>query len=402
MKALLHRHVWQHLPREWRRAALFHATALAAPRPTPKVDPTTPIIVCGALRAASGLGESARLCHEALKVAGLPVYGIDLTRLMMQPEDSPDFTFADGRALEGPGILILHVNSPVLPLAMLRLGSRLIRHKRIVGYWAWELPKLPSEWQHGVPFVHEIWVPSSFTAEAIRPMAAGRAVHVVPHPVKLGVHGQAAIRQAVDHPFTALTIFNAASSVARKNPLAPIMAFRRAFDDDESTRLIVKASNLSAFPESLRLIRNTVNSFNNVVLIEKVITRQELSALYRESDVVISLHRSEGFGLTIAEAMLRGIAVVATDWSGNVDFLKRGIGIPVPYNLIPAEDPQGTFHHPDMMWADADTEAAAKALRDLRNDPTLRRELGEAAAKFATQAWSTENYTRLVRPLLEL
>jgi glycosyltransferase involved in cell wall biosynthesis len=402
MKALLHHHVWQRLPREWRRALLFRATALVAPRPTAEVEPTTPIIVCGALRTASGLGESARLCHEALKVAGLPVYGIDLTALMMQPEDSPDFAFADGRALVGPGVLIFHINSPVLPLAMLRLGSRLVRQKRIVGYWAWELPKLPSEWQRGMPFVHEIWVPSTFTADAVKPMAAGRSVRVVPHPVTLGVHGHAAIRQVVDRPFTVLTIFNAASSVARKNPLASIMAFRCAFADEESTRLIVKVSNLSAFPESFRLIKNAVNSADNIVLIDRVMNRQELSALYEESDVVVSLHRSEGFGLTIAEAMLCGIPVVATDWSGNVDFFKPGIGIPVPYHLIPAKDPQGTYHHPDMMWADADVGAAAEALRDLRNDPTLRKELGDAAAKFAANAWGAENYTGMIRQHLGL
>ena len=402
VKALLHRHVWQYLPQEWRRAVLFRATALVAPRPTPEADPATPIIVCGALRTASGLGESARLCHDALRVAGLPVYGVDLAPLMMQPDDYSDFTFADGRALEGPGILIFHINSPVLPLAMLRLGSRVVRQKRIVGYWAWELPKLPSEWQHGVPFVHEIWVPSTFTANAVRPIAAGRSVHVVPHPVKLGTHGHAVVGQVADRPFTVLTIFNAASSIARKNPLAPIRAFRCAFADDKSTRLIVKASNLSAFPESFRLIKNAVNSAHNIVLIDRVMSGRELSALYEDSDVVVSLHRSEGFGLTIAEAMLRGIPVVATDWSGNVDFLTPAIGIPVPYHLIPAEDPQGIFHHPDMMWADADVEAAAAALQDLRCDPTLRKGLGDAAAKFAANAWSPENYASAVRRHLGL
>jgi len=337
-----------------------------------------------------------------LRVGGLPVYGIDLAPLMMQPEDCPDFTFADGRTLEGPGILIFHVNSPVLPLAVLRLGPRLVRQKRIIGYWAWELPKLPSEWQHGIPFVHEIWVPSTFTANAVERIAAGRSVHIVPHPVKLGMHGRAFIGPVADRPFTVLTIFNAASSVARKNPVAPITAFRCAFADDKSTRLIVKASNLSAFPESFRLIKNAVNSANNIVLIDRVMSRQELSALYEESDVVVSLHRSEGFGLTIAEAMLRGIPVVATDWSGNVDFLKPGIGIPVPYRLIPAEDAQGIFHHPDMMSADADVEAAAEALQNLHHDPMLRKEIGDAAAKFAASAWSAENYAGAVRQHLGL
>jgi glycosyltransferase involved in cell wall biosynthesis len=114
------------------------------------------------------------------------------------------------------------------------------------------------------------------------------------------------------------------------------------------------------------------------------------------------LHRSEGFGLTLAEAMSRGLPVVATNWSGNVDFLTPETGIPIPYRLIPAEDPQGTYHHPQMSWAAADIDAAASALRRLRGDPALCSRLGCAAARFAARAWSAEAFTAAVRHHLAL
>jgi hypothetical protein len=185
MKSLLHREVWQRLPQGPRQRALFGAATLLAPRPGREVLPSGPIIVAGALRTASGLGQSARLGYEALRLAGVEVFGVDLTAALMQPLDAADFDFADGSSLVGPGTLILHVNAPLVPLAFIRLGRRLVADKYVVGYWAWELPALPADWRHGIRFVHEVWVPSRFVAQAISSMSFGRPVRVVPHPVAL-------------------------------------------------------------------------------------------------------------------------------------------------------------------------------------------------------------------------
>jgi glycosyltransferase involved in cell wall biosynthesis len=402
VKSLLHHYVWQSLPRQWRRAALFQVTSLTAPRPTPNAPASLPIIVVGTLRTASGLGQSARLSHDALKAAGEAVLGLDITAGMMQPADLEDFSFVDGGKHRGPGTILLHINSPLVPLAMLRLGRDLVRGKRIIGYWAWELPSVPSEWHHGIPFVHEIWVPSAFTANAVRSLAADRPVHVVPHPVALMKAPRASILDATKRPFTVLTIFNAASSFARKNPLASIAAFQRAFGDDPSARLIIKASNLSVLPQGTDVLTENKRMAKNILLITETLSSYEMDKLYLESDVVLSLHRSEGFGLTLAEAMARGLPVVATNWSGNVDFVNDRTGILIPYQLVPAEDPQGTYHHPTMYWAEASVDAAAEALKDLRNDPELRQRLGQAGAAHAAHAWSIEAYAQRIRQLLSV
>lgn len=346
----LHRSVWQGLPYRWRRAALLNVAAIVAPRPSAGARAAAPIVVAGVLRTSSGLGQSARLCHDALKDTGATVYGVDLAATFRQPLDYREFEFADGRRLEGAGTVILHVNAPFVPLAMLRLGRRFVRNKRIIAYWAWELPRVPVEWRHGVSFVHDIWVPSDFTAKAVRSLAPDHGLAVIPHPSAIGCHPRTAAPRDDNRPFTVLTIFNMASGFARKNPCAAIRAFRQAFGDDRSVRLLVKYANEDAFREGVASLRIESAAAENIVLIGGTLRPPELAALYDQADVLLSLHRSEGFGLTLAEAMLRQIPVIATNWSGNTDFLTSETGIPIGYRLVPAQDPQQTYNHPDMVW----------------------------------------------------
>lgn len=402
MRTFLHRRLWQALPRKWRRSLLFRTTSLAVPRPPPKARPTGPLIVAGTLRTASGLGEASRLCHEALQHADLLVHGIDLTEWLMQSVDFPDYSFVDGQSLDGPGTVLLHVNAPLVPLALFKLGQRFLKDKYIVGVWTWELPHIPSDWRFGVPFVHEIWVPTTFVAEAVRPIANGRPVRVIPYPVAVKKPSTEVVARHDTCIFSALLIFDMASSFARKNPVASIDAFRKAFGDDPLARLIVKISNSEAFPSGLSLIRKAIGSARNIIVIDRRMSFAEMDALYRESNLLISLHRSEGFGLTIAEAMLRGLPTVVTNWSGNIDFVNTRNGFPVPYRLVSAQDIQGTYHHPDMKWADADIEAASEALRRLRCDSVLSRDIGAAAAAYAAETWNAKAYATIVYRYLGL
>jgi glycosyltransferase involved in cell wall biosynthesis len=400
MNALLHlhRHVWQRLPYGLRRKVLFTATSAMAPRPPRAVRPSTPLIVAGPLRTASGLGQSARLCHDALIQAGFDVRSIDLTAALMQPFDYPAFPTIEAERCAGPGTLFLHVNAPFVPLAMVKLAS-VMRGKFIIGCWAWELPHTPDEWRNGVPFVHEIWVPSSFVADAVKPIALGRLVRVMPYPVAMRPASAGNSRSNPD-VFNVLTLFDAASGFARKNPLASIKAFQTAFGTDPNARLTIKVARASSFPCGAKALASALEGVPNVALVHDNMTAAELDALYGNADVLISLHRAEGFGLTLAEAMVRGLPVVATEWSGNVDFLNRRTGVPIPFRMVPAEDPQRTYHYPGMMWADADTAAAAAALRFLRSDPEQRAQIGRAAAEHARRAWSTETYGAATRNYL--
>jgi glycosyltransferase involved in cell wall biosynthesis len=195
-----------------------------------------------------------------------------------------------------------------------------------------------------------------------------------------------------------LCVLDAASSLSRKNPEGTIAAFRMAFGADPGTRLIVKTQRLATLPEAAARL-SALAAAPNIELRDATLNDAGMEALYAEADVLLSLHRAEGFGLTIAEAMRRGVPAVATDWSGSADFLTPDVGVPVPARLVRAEDPQRTYHHPGMRWAEPDLEAAAAALRRLRADPALRQRLGTAAADYAATHWNAAAYVARLRQI---
>jgi glycosyltransferase involved in cell wall biosynthesis len=394
----LHR-VWRAFPPGLRRGALARASAALAPRP----DAVAPVCrggigVGGEIFRASGLGEGARLMAAALELIGVPVW-IFACELALPGKDS-----GPAGDMPPPGAaLVLHVNSPVLPAALLRLKNRgFLRGRRVIGYWAWELPMVPDSWRVGLPFVHEIWTPSRFSAAALERIAPGR-VRVVPHPVAAVPPKPASLGRAdfglPEAAIIVLVSFSLASSFVRKNPVGAIAAFREAFGDRADRILLLKISHADHAPADFSELRAAACGAANIRFETRMFSAPENLALTQCADIVLSLHRSEGFGLVPAEAMCLGRAVVATDFSGTTDFLDAGCGMPIPYRLIPARDPRGVFEAPGAMWAEADIGEAARALAALATDSELRARLGQAAQVAARQRLGSEKLAEAVRSL---
>lgn len=398
MRQILHKVIWQRLPRRFRRSALMTLTWLFAPRPTPTSHFSERVVVVGFLRACSGLGESARLCYEALRRHGVDVYGIDLTRHMMQEEQLLNFEFKDGSHLSGAGTLILHINAPWLPFALWLLGPRLVRGKSVIGYWHWELPEMPKDWRVGYAFVQEVWVPTRFVAQALIRSNFDKRIRIIPHPVALRIAASkdCVERSITNETFVVLLVFNMGSSFARKNPLGAIDAFRTAFGNDPRVHLVIKITNCHLHELGHRAILAAVRDTENIELVTDRYSDAEMHMLYAKADVVLSLHRAEGFGLIIAEAMLRGIPVVATDWSGNCDFLNGTNGMPVRFASVTPADPQGEYNIKSLTWADPDIQDAAAKLKTLWDNPSLRVALGRRARKDATRLFSDSRYCETV------
>ena len=338
----LHR-LWRALPTGARRRLLAQGTALLAPRPDRPPPPARDgVIVAGELARASGLGEGARLMLAGL--AELGVAGWPLRAGLRLPGETEDIPVQSGPPPPPGAPLVLHVNAPHVAAALLQLPRGLVRGRRVIGCWAWELPVAPRDWATGLRFVHEVWVPSRFTAAAIEPLLPGR-VRVVPYCVASNPPRPSALdRQAFGYGSDAVIVlcsFSLASSFERKNPLAAIAAHRAAFGERADRVLVMKIGHAGHFGADMQRLRDAAAGAANIRFETRTLPLADNHALTACADIVLSLHRSEGFGLVPAEGMLLGRAVVLTDWSGNTDFTDSETAALVPYRLVPAVDPRG-------------------------------------------------------------
>ena len=396
--------VWRCLPPDMRRRAFTMATSRLAPRPDrmpPKGEHG--LAIAGEFSQPSGLGEGARLMARAVHGLGLPVWSLDVPSPIYRKgggRKGGDRTGVDATAMDIPPFgapLVLHVNAPFLPLALMRLGRGLTRGRRIIGYWAWELPVVPPEWHGGRGFVHEVWVPSRFTAAALEPLMPGR-VRVVPPALAMAPPNPSALDRAAfglpDSAVIVLMSFNMASSFERKNPLAAIQAFRLAFGERSDRLLLVKVLHADHAPADFARLLQAAQA-PNIRVETRAMPDRDRHALTAVSDIVLSLHRSEGFGLVPAEAMMLGRSVIATAWSGNMDYMDRDNAALVGYRLVPASDDRSVYRNAS--WAEPDLGDAVTHLRFLADNEAARRGLGERARLSAARSFGTEPLVAALR-----
>lgn len=350
------------------------------------------VVVAGLFRSVVGIGGGARLCLASLRDLHIHTSAIDITPLL-HPHERLGTEFVRSSMDAGGGVLVVHINPPEFPITLLAIGRRALRHKRIVGYWHYELPDVPKSWRTSFLLVDEIWVPSHFVAEAVARHTTS-PVYVVPHPVRRPIPSQLD-REAFGIPsnsFVYLCAFDVRSGYVRKNPCGIIRAFKRIFETSQDATLVLKITEPERAPDAMAEIMIEVGQARNIYIIDAKLSSEDMAALINCCDVVISLHRSEGFGLVLAEAMLLGKPVVATRWSGNVDFMTDDNSALVDYRLVPVVDQQGIYTMKNQWWAEPDIAHAAEWLRRLKGDERLRRQIGAAAATDANKFFSVERY----------
>jgi glycosyltransferase involved in cell wall biosynthesis len=284
------------------------------------------------------------------------------------------------------------------------LGEDILQDHYNIGYWFWELERLPREWDYAFGLVDEIWVASDFVGDAVR-KNTDKPVVKIPVPI----HADAPMRTyhradfgLSDDAFVFLYSFDFNSFIERKNPQAVIDAFNQAFvDTRDPVLLVIKSSHGSKHPVQLRALQDRAGGDPRIRFINETLSYDRLLGLQTLVDCFVSLHRSEGLGLGMAECMARGKPVIATAYSGNLDFMNEENSCLVPYTRRLVEPGEYPYDVGDTFWADADFGVAAQHMRRLAQDPGFARELGEKARLHIAENFSAQRCAEHMRNRLQ-
>lgn len=365
--------VLRHHAAEWVRDARI-ARALDQPMPARTAGP---LVVAGFLGDERGVAEAARLGLRGLRAAGLAPTPLDISP-MLQGAAPPPLPGAGGA-------LVIHANPPELRKLLATWAPQSWRGRYRVGYWNWELPDAPRAWLRAARWLDEIWISSAFSAEAFTSIAATTPVRVMRLPAPAPARTDpAALRARLGIPADRVVVlvgFDLRSSRRRKNPDGALSAYETATADGAAApaHLVLKINGAEGDPGAMAAIAARVAHRADVTLIAERLDAAGIDDLVWAADIVLSLHRAEGFGLWLAQAMRAGKAVIATGWSGNMGFMDAGSAALVPHRLVPVADAGGPYAGIASRWAEPDVAAAAALLRRLIDDPAARAHLGARA-----------------------
>lgn len=361
-----------------------------------KFEPGVNLI--GYTRAEMGIGEGARSDARSLHAANEP-FGI-VCYQAGNPSRMTDTSWQHKEIDSAPfDVTLLHINPDQAMNAISALPSSFFDKHYVIGYWAWELPEIPKEWEKAFIHFDEIWVPSSFVQDAVA-LKSPIPVLRIPHSIEVSTDDRLN-RQDFDLPentFVFFSMFDTHSLAERKNPTGVIHAFKQAFDaNDTRVQLVLKLNNGTA--DAMLTLTRLIGGHKNITLLDKVYGRTELNSLIGCVDCLVSLHRSEGFGLGPAEAMALGKVIIATNWSGNCDYMRPDNCIAVGYKLVTIEEDYGPYKK-GQVWAEPNIPEAAAGMKRLLENNELAQSLGAKAKETIQNEFSPRVVGQLMRARL--
>lgn len=356
--------------------------------------------LAGFLQAASGMGESARSLRATLASHAGQVREVTLPHPLAGSGGLPAGALHFGWPLSGADVTVSVANADSAPL----LGCFLPPSywgRRNVGYWVWETETLPLRFRESAGRFDEIWTPSRHSAEAIR-RTVDCPVRVLPHTVDFDAIARArADRRRYGLPEKGVLFgfsFDPLSVIERKNVRGLVRAFKEAFRDDDGCWLALRVNGRTQGLYDYEMLRATARS-PRVLFLEATLSRDDALGFMKSLDAWVSLHRAEGFGLTCAEAMAMGLPVVATGYSGNLEFMDEDNSLLVPARVVETERPWGPYPR-GSRWGEPDLEAAVAHLRSLR-DEARRHEIGARALASVRERLDTRRLGKLAWSMLE-
>jgi len=355
-----------------------------------------PVTLVGHPFAAIGRGEDLRCAYRALVAAGLApnivnVYdGGDRDRML---EDELRPALARGTA---GGIDIFCINGDEVAPVLAHLGARRAPSRYSIVIPQWELSKYPRPWASMLEKFDEVWAPSVFIQRTLAPVVNRTVTHLPGSTgVRLGCFQGRRYFRIPESAYAFLFAFDLRSYQERKNPLAVVSAFREVVRARPSRdiALVVKVAGSASRPEAAAALRHQLDAamstfaLGRAIVIESDLTDTETKNLVRACDCFVSLHRGEGYGRFLAEAMLLGRPVIATAYSGNMDFMNADVACLVNYDLV-SVPPEAYPAWEDQVWAAPRTDEAVKWMTSLVDDPQLGRAIGARASRHIRSFFS--------------
>ena len=339
------------------------------------------INLIGYIQAEMGLGEVLRNLMGAIATSQIPfLIRKTVFPLKNRQDNSIDFNLEDRCKYQ---INVIGINPDLLYRLPLWLKYEEWGKRYNVGYWFWELENFPKEWSYACSIIDEVWASSDFVANSVRQIHPN--VFKVPFSIEFPAPKNHFNRDYFDLPkFGKLFLFSYDfnSSAARKNPEGVIRAFKKAFPGiEDDAFLIIKSINGENNIGRFREIKTSLSDDLRIIWIDDYLTSEEMRGLIGVIDCYVSLHRSEGLGLGMAESMYLGKPVIATAYSGNLEFMNEKNSFLVPYHLVPVQNGEYLFGR-HQRWAEPNIDMAANFMRNLYDNPELGIEIGLVGSEY--------------------
>ena len=378
---------WRLMARKLRRISRLDENAV----------PQRGITIIGDFLNGSSNSKTNRDFAYALKDAGIPFQTFSVDRFRSIPEKD----YAD--ILTPQHEFRLHRYTHIVEMFRSPLPRELVERRARIAFW---------EGQHGIldvwPFLagpDPVIAMSDFNAEYFR-RDLEAPVHKIAYPLRkidIALPSPMEMRRRfgiASDDFMALFTFDF-GSFRRKNPQAAMRAFAKAFPGEQNVKLVFKTMGANTHPREVAELESLARSLglqDRFLHISEYLSHADLYGLTAVCDVYMSLHRGEGFGIGMAEAMLMGRPVIATDWSANTEFCRPGASFPIPYRLVPVKPDEYFVSMKE--WAEADVDAASAALRTCFDNPELRKEVGAKGKAFVEEHFSMANFKRDIEAFL--
>ncbi len=342
-------------------------------------EPRWGVNVAGFFTAELGVGEAARLLIAGLDAGGVPALPIQ-GNLLPSSRQGAEFSYSLPDEAAYP-INIVCINGDGIPVFAREAGRSFFENRYTIALWWWEVGEPPAGWTDAYEFVDEVWVGSQHIYDAIAPSSPVPVVRITLPVIapKIAPRTRSQLGLPEDG-FLFLYLHDYHSVAARKNPLGLIEAFKRAFAPGEGAKLVLKSINAAIWPQEHERICQAADGHPDIELIDAYVSGTEKNALIDHCDCYVSLHRAEGLGLTVAEAMLLGKPVIATRYGGTLEFMNDANSYPVDWE--PARVGEGAYPYPaEGTWAEPDLDQAAALMRHVRAEPAEARARGQRARR---------------------